>query len=51
MSKLKVQTKHKIQMPETKGLNIKEFVINLTFGFWHLTFVVSWRSMPWAMYQ
>jgi hypothetical protein len=36
MSKLKVQIKHKVQTPKAKGPNIKEFVINLTFGFWHL---------------
>jgi len=33
MSKFKVQIKHKVQMPEKKGFDIKAFVIELTFGF------------------
>jgi hypothetical protein len=49
MSNLKVQIKHKVQMPEAKEPNIKTFVIRLTFGFWHLTFAVNWRSTAWAM--
>ena len=51
MTNFKVQIKHKVQMAGTKGFDIKAFVINLVFGFWHLTFVTSWRSMPWAMCQ
>jgi hypothetical protein len=52
MTNVKVQSSNETLSPKTLRIfDIKPFVINLKFGFWHLTFVVSWRSMPWAMHQ
>jgi len=53
MSNVKAQSSNKILNPNAlrKIFDIKPFVIDLTFGFWHLTFMLSKARLDFIIDQ